>query len=240
MRSPIRFVMIRPTKAKSVRHWYYAFAQPATYLGIIAIIIILSGAFFLEKEEYNRAYEEGIQSGANLTRVLQEHVSSIFHSADNQLLLLRQLYQRNPKDLDLPHLINNSALDNDLVTQFTIVGADGKILSSSLRSVPSDSYVEDQDYFLAQVQSSADKVFISAPAIDRVSKKTTILLSRRLTTSDGLFGGVILASLNVLGLQSFFNTINVGQNGIISLVGFDGIVRARGGNSIDFKCGRLC
>ena len=50
--------MIRPTKAKSVRHWYYAFAQPATYLGIIAIIIILNGAFFLEKEEYNRAYEE--------------------------------------------------------------------------------------------------------------------------------------------------------------------------------------
>ena len=58
------------------------------------------------------------------------------------------------------------------------------------------------------------KGFYHAPAIDRVSKKTTILLSRRLTTSDGLFGGVILASLNVLGLQSFFNTINVGQNGI--------------------------
>lgn len=222
-------------KAKRMVHWRHAFAQPTTYLGIIAIIIILGGAFFLEKEESQRAYEDGIQRGANLTRVFEENISRIFYGTDSQLLLLRKLYQRDPRDFDLAGWISNTTLDNDLVVQFTIVGPDGKPLSSSLRLIPSATYVGDRDYFLAHVNSSTDDFYISAPIVDRVNNKTTILMSRRLTTSDGSFGGVIFASLDVLRLQKFYNSIDVGQNGIISLVGFDGIIRARGGNNSDTK-----
>lgn len=222
-------------KVKRANLWYYAFAQPATYLGIIAIIIILSGAFFLEKEEYNRAYEDGIQSGANLARVFESNISRIFYGVDNQLLLLRQLYQRAPKDFDLARWISNSTLNNDLAIQFIIVGPDGKILSSSVRPIPPAAYVADHDNFLAHVNSPIDEFYISAPVIDHITNKTTVLLSRRLTTSDGSFDGVILASLDVLRLQNFYNSIDFGQNAIISLVGSDGITRASGGNNSDSK-----
>jgi len=222
-------------KAKRVNFWYYAFAQPATYLGIIAIIIILSGAFFLEKEEYNRAYEDGIQRGANLARVFESNISRIFYGVDSQLLLLRQLYQRDPKNFDLTRWISSSTLSNDIAIQFIIVGPDGKILSSSVRPIPPATYVADQDYFLAHVNSPIDDFHISAPVIDHITNKTTILLSRRLTTSDGSFGGVIRSSLDVLRLQNLYNSIDFGQNGIISLVGFDGITRASGGNNSDSK-----
>jgi diguanylate cyclase (GGDEF)-like protein len=220
----------RSMKAKRVSHWCCAFAQPTTYLGIIAIVIILSGAFFLEKEEYDRAYEHGIQRGANLTRVVEEHVSRIFYATDSQLLLLRQFYQRNPEDFDLARWNNNFRLDNDLAIQFTIAGPGGKILLSDPGSLPPATYVGDQNYFLVHVNSSKDDFFVSVPMIDSTSKKKIILLSRRLTKSDGSFGGVVFASLDPGLLQRFFDSIDVGQDGIISFVGFDGIIRAYGRN----------
>ncbi len=87
-------------KTNRVNNWCNAFVQPTTFLGVLAIVIILSGAFFLKAEEYNRAYEDGIRRGADLTRVLEENVSHIFYGTDSQLLLFRQLYQREPKDFD--------------------------------------------------------------------------------------------------------------------------------------------
>jgi len=222
-------------KTTRVNHWYDAFMQPTTFLGALAIIIILSGAFFLDKEEYNRAYEDGIQRGADLTRVLEENISHIFYNVDSQLLLIRQLYQHNPKDLDVAHRINNSTLDNTPAAQFTIVGPDGKILSSSLPSIPLTTYVGDQNYFLAQINSPIDDLFVGAPAIDRISKKMIIPLSRRLTAADASFGGIILVSLDVPHLDKFYSSLDVGQDGTISLVGFDRIIRACGGNNNDFK-----
>jgi len=210
-------------KVKHINHWYYAFAQPTTYLGIIAITVLLGGAFFLEKDEYNRAYEDGIQRGANLTRVVEENVSHVFDVIDSQIRLLRQLYQRDPKAFDLARF----TLNDDQTTEFAIVGLDGKIVSSSPRIIPSGTYVGDQDYFQTHLSSHTDDFYVSAPVIDRISKNATILLSRRLTISDGSFGGVILASLDVRRLQKLYNAIDVGPNGIISLVGFDGIIRAR-------------
>jgi diguanylate cyclase (GGDEF)-like protein len=224
-------------KAKRVKLWYYAFAQPATYLGIVAIIIILSGAFFLEKEEYNRAYEDGIRSGANLTRIVEEHISRIFYGADSQLLLLRQLYQGNSKEVDLTRWTDVAGLNDDLAAQFAIVGPDGKILSSSLKSMPPATYVGDQDYFSVHANSPIDSLFVGVPVFDHTSKKPSIVLSRRLIKSNDSFDGIILASLDLPQLQKFFNSIDAGWNKAISLAGFDGIIRATSHNSSDSKTG---
>jgi hypothetical protein len=201
-------------KANRVNPWYYAFAQPATFLGAIAIIIILGGAFFLEKEEYSRAYKDGIQRGADLTRVLEENISRIFYNTNYQLLLLRQLYQRNGKDPDLAHWTNNSTLDNSPAVHFAIVGADGKILMSSLPSIPVATYVGDKDYFQIQLNAKMDDLFIGTPAVDGASKKMTVQLSRRLITSDGSFGGVILASLAVPRFDALYSSLDVDQMGL--------------------------
>ena len=217
-------------EAKRVIHWHRAFAQPATYLGVIAIIIILGGAFFLQKEEYERAQEDGIQRGANFTRVFEENISNVFRSTDRQLLILRQIFQHNPKDFDLVRWVEDAKLHGDLAVQFAVVDPHGIILATSLWPDPPATYVGDPEHFRVHANSAADELYISAPVIGSLSTKKTIQLSRRLTGPDGSFGGVILASLDVLSLQKFFNSIDVGPRGVISLIGFDGIVRARAGN----------
>ena len=217
-------------RAIRVIRWHHAFAQPATYLGVIAIIIILSGAFFLEREEYRRAQEDGIQRGSNFTRLFEENISNIFRSTDSQLQILREIFLRDPKNFDLAHWVSGAQRNSDLAIQFAIVGSDGLISATSFSPNPPATYVGDREYFQAHINSSKDELYISAPVIGRLSKTPIIQLSRRLTAPDGSFGGIILASFNALDLQKFYNSIDVGEHGIISLIGFDGIIRVQGGN----------
>jgi hypothetical protein len=73
-----------------------------------------------------------------------------------------------------------------------------------------------------------DQLYISAPVIGKISGKLTIELTRRLNNADGSFAGTVAASLDVQQLNAFFGSLDIGQGGVVSLVGFDGIVRLRG------------
>jgi diguanylate cyclase (GGDEF)-like protein/PAS domain S-box-containing protein len=63
----------------------------------------------------------------------------------------------------------------------------------------------------------------------RLSGQTSVQLTRRLTAADGSFGGLIVAALDIPRIESFYSSIDLGAGGVISLVGTDGILRARGG-----------
>jgi diguanylate cyclase (GGDEF)-like protein/PAS domain S-box-containing protein len=208
--------------------WLRAFAQPTTYLGLVMIAVIWSGAFFLAKEEREHAYEAAVRQGSNLTHVFEEYIARVVKNTDSQLLVLRDLYrQREQQDFDLPHWINDDKLKHDLVVQYSIAGRDGILTFSNLGPIASTISIKDRAHFRVHADSTTDELYISEPVIGRLSGQSTIQLSRRLTAPDGTFGGVIVASLDILQIQKFYNSIDVGRAGMISLIGFDGIIRAR-------------
>jgi hypothetical protein len=70
-------------------------------------------------------------------------------------------------------------------------------------------------------------VFISKPVLGRASGKWSIQLTRRINHPDGSFGGVAVISVDPLCFTSFYNDVDVGEYGVITLIGLDGLVRGR-------------
>src|SRR5215467_14814538 len=207
-----------------------AFAQTTTYLGVAVIASIWCGAILLKREEHERAAADGVRQGSNLARVFEEYIARVIGGADSVLLTLRESYERDPKQFDITRSIGPVRLRNNLVMNFGLIDAGGRVKHSTvlldLRTLESMS---DRDYFRFHADSPADELYISKPMIGRMTGAAIFQLTRRVTARNGAFGGVVLASNDIRQLEKFYNSIDIGHAGIVELMGFDGIIRARSG-----------
>jgi len=209
--------------------WVRAFAQTTTCLGVVLIGAIWGGVFLLANAAHQRAYEEGLRQGSNLTRIFEEYISRVVQSSDSQLQFLRKLYEQDPANFDFARWIDSTKKRNDLTMHFSIIDPHGIIRLTSIGPVRSRVDTSQNRSFRVHINSTTDELDISEPRIGRLSGRLSIQLTRRLTAPDGAFGGTISSSLDVLRLQQFYNSLDIGHDGMISLVGFDGIIRVRSG-----------
>ena len=166
-----------------------AFAQTTTYLGVLVIAGIWGGVFLLTHEEHQRAYAEGVRQGGNLARVFEQYIARVIGGANSGLLALRESYEHDPENFDLARQVSRTQFQNNVIMQFGIIGPDGGIKRSSIRSTRSAEGVSDRKYFRFHANSTTDELYISAPMVGRSSGRLIFLLTRRLTAPDGSFGG---------------------------------------------------
>jgi diguanylate cyclase (GGDEF)-like protein len=202
--------------------------QGATALGIAMIILTWATIAFQLSVNRNMAIQAASQESANLTRVFEEQIVRTIRGIDSTLLVLRAIYAKDIKGFDLAEWTWQAGITADVVIQFAIIDGDGKLRASSLGPVkPID--LSDREHFRVHVDSSVDDVFISKPVTGRNSGKASIQLSRRILMADGTFAGVILASVDPAQLARFYQSINIGKDGAVNLIGLDGFVRASRG-----------
>lgn len=85
--------------------------------------------------------------------------------------------------------------------------------------------IADQDYFLAQLEF--DQLAVSQPWIDPYTKLEKLTFSRRINTADGSFNGITFASVDASYFVSGYEVAQLGQHGVLGLIGTDGIFRTR-------------
>jgi diguanylate cyclase (GGDEF)-like protein/PAS domain S-box-containing protein len=209
--------------------WLKAFRQTTTYLGVVVIAIIWGGIYLLASEQHERAYQDAVRQGSNLTRVLEEYVRRVFQQSDQSLLALRRAYEQDPEHFDIQAWVARAQSTNDLTFQYGIADANGLLRASSRGPVTSAVSVGGREHFKTHIENTEDKLYISAPVLGHVTGRLTIQMTRRLSKPDGSFDGVVASALNVMQLEQFFSSLDLGSRGIVSLVGLDGIIRARGG-----------
>jgi diguanylate cyclase (GGDEF)-like protein/PAS domain S-box-containing protein len=198
-------------------------------LAVVVIAIIWGGIYLLAGEERERAYQDAVRQGSNLTRVLEEYINRVVQQTDSALRALRRVYQRDPQNFDIASWATRTQVQKNFTLIFGIVGADGFVKQSSSGALLSPVYVGDRAHFKFQTGNTDDQLYISAPIMGQISGKLAIQFTRRLSKLDGSFDGIVASSLDVQRLESFFSSLEIGHGGVVSLVGFDGIVRARGG-----------
>jgi signal transduction histidine kinase/DNA-binding response OmpR family regulator len=218
IRSPAsRFVMLKEVLTRSA----------AFQLGLVGLLITLiwaSVALHLLQER--RQYEQSAwQQNDNVARGFGESVSRTIEAVDQVMLMIRALYRADPVHFDIATLAPSDQVPTDLALQISITNAHGIMLGSNLG--PSAGMdLSDREHVRVHMTNPADFLFISKPVLGRISNKRSIQFTRKLFAADGSFAGVLVVSLNPAYFARFYDGLDL-KHGSLTLVGLDGVVRAR-------------
>ena len=204
------------------------------WLIVLLVTCLLSGLWFFVwyqiNYEYNRVIERASRDTMNLTIAFEEYVRRIVIDADKDLSRIKRVYERD--GIANPILVEyvKDAANDPVRNQVTVINEHGIAVVSFLeKDIGSDG--EDREYFQIHSNIDTEKIYIGKTIFDRNSGVDTIPVSRRINKPDGSFGGVVVLGLQIKYFADYYKMIDLGSDSTISLIGKDGIVRARRGNS---------
>lgn len=172
----------------------------------------------------------------NIVRAFEEHTARTLQAADQAALFLKYQYERQGRAFDLAEYLRTGVILGDIVTLLTIVDERADVVLSSKPFTPTN--LADREHIKVHVDGGDGGLFVGKPVLGRVSGKWSIQLTRRIDGRDGAFGGVVVVSLDPFYFSRFYKDLDMGRNGTVTLIGRDGVVRARQAPSGDRELGR--
>ena len=163
---------------------------------------------------------------ANLTRVSQEHANRTFRSADQVIRFIQSRYLEIGNKLNLAELVEKGVIDAEIFPQVGIIDAQGIYVLSNL-PIAGKLDLSDREHFKVHLASDTGELFVSKPVLGRASGKWSIQLTRRITRPNGEFAGVVVVSISADYFTRFYGELKLGNQGLVSLYGLDGIARVR-------------
>lgn len=206
--------------------------QGVTLLALAMIALIWFAVEFNMSGEREQALHGAERNIENLARVFEEHVIRTIAEVDKTILFVRNAYEKDPSGFDLQSWVQSQYYLEDLTVQISISGPTGDMISTNLGRLTTPVNIRDREHFQVHANAREDYLFISKPLIGRASGKWSVQLTRRIRAKDGSFGGVIVASLDPYRLSRFYEQIDIGKEGVIYLIGRDGIMRAGAGSTV--------
>ena len=174
------------------------------------------------KANYLNAAERDASSFAT---AFQEHSIRTIQAADQAVQFLKHEYIEVGTKLDILELFSSGVIVGDIFNLYSVMDGHGDIVLSSKPFSPGN--YSDREHVRVHQEQDTQQLFISKPVLGRVSGKWSIQMTRRINDRHGKFNGVVVVSMDPFYFTRLYQSINVGKHGSVSLVGADGIVRAR-------------
>jgi signal transduction histidine kinase len=186
--------------------------------GLVAVSIISSRDVDIRNAE---------SKAGNFAAAFQDEVG---HKLDNvtetMAIVARQIQEKNGH-LDLYQLGREMPLLADLTQQATFIGPDGRMVSTTYERNAPPIDLSDREQFRIHLDGKFKGVFFGKPVMGRVYKQVIVPISERVETKDGRFLGVLVFSLFPSQLTTLNQSLDLGKNGVIALIGIDNVIRAR-------------
>ena len=195
---------------------------------VVLLLLVIWGAILGYVEKTRTVSLAGsAQTTANLARAFEENVRRTVFSIDQALLYMRLEFESGPERFDAASALSKAISMHALAIQLSITNEKGILIASSKGMPEQPVDLSDREHVRDHMNSADDHLFISKAIFGRVSNQWTLQFTRRIRKSDGSFAGVMVLSVDPFVLSNFYSTIDIGTNGIVSVIGKDGFVRAR-------------
>jgi len=199
-------------------------------IAVMAFGLLLSGALWfrtfvridLERQD---AVGEATRKASALALAFEEHTARDLEQIDRQLLEASRAYPGHGREVDLRRLAASGPADSGLLRDLAVVNKEGGRELAAGGIVPAD--VSSEEYFIVHRDGRSHGTFLGRPSKDSLGDKWTIPVSRRIDNADGSFGGIVVASVDAARFSSFLRRVDLGSDGIVTLVGLDGVARVR-------------
>ncbi|CAA7627830.1 hypothetical protein MCP1_710001 [Candidatus Terasakiella magnetica] len=196
-------------------------------VGLLLLTLIWAAIVVTTTVDRNERRLDTERTMANVAQAFEERTLRTLGAFDRAIHLLRLEYLRAPTQFPVRAIELQRDIFPDQLLQVSIVGPDGYMVFSNLAGNSSQVYVGDREHFKVHVHSSTDQLYISQAVLGRISGRWSLQLTRKITSPDGSFGGVIVLSIPPSAFGNFYDSLNLGEGGALTLVGLDGHIRSR-------------
>lgn len=216
------------------------FADPRLLLFILSaglLSALWATTLKLIDAEYETARSSLITSTAELANTYETQVVRALREINQSLKTLQYSVTDDNHSSILAELQKKTLLLPDFLFTTSIADSNGDITAST--RLLAQSNIADLASFRQLIEN--DDIVISQTTLDPISSEREITFSRRLSQTDGSFAGIVMISVEIAYFVSAYEEAQLGQQGMLGLVGTDGIFRVRrsgeqitSGESIDY------
>ena len=188
---------------------------------LVNTVLLLVIAWFLW-QSYLHAQQSAHEKVTTIARYQEQ---SLADTADKITLVLSTIQDEiakgyayggiNRKQME-KFLVNQRSRFPELAT-LLYINADGKVESGTETADLKSVALSDRGYFRYHQQNPDPKTKVFEPHLGRIAHEWVLPFSRRVTNSDGSFGGVVLATIRLSYIEWLFSVSNMGVNGLNEL-----------------------
>jgi diguanylate cyclase (GGDEF)-like protein len=161
-------------------------------------------------------------SSRELLDTYEAQVVRALREIDQTLNLVKYWHEQAAGQHNLAQLQSKGLLPSDLLFVVSIADRNGAIVDST--RLPGKQNVADEDYFRKQREGETFFIGQLAPGPTGDAK---LQFSRRLNGADDAFDGVVVVAVEAAYFVSGYEPTKLGEHGVLSLLGTDGVFRIR-------------
>jgi len=175
--------------------------------------------------ERERVVADAFAKARGLNRAFEEYTQRAFGQVEQVTAFVGYSVEHFGHQVDLPGLLRQGLAQQPGLIGIYLADPQGRVVASTAGGIGTD--LSDREHFQVHVDGRRPGLFISKPVFGRVSQTWAIQFSRRLQAPDGSFAGVVVVSADPAFFTRFYDPQQHGREGVITLLGLDGTVRAR-------------
>ncbi len=199
---------------------------PIVTLMVSLIVLVWAAVLYRTAADEEMVIRAVNTDNLNLAHAFEEHTIRTIKSVDQAVLFLKFQYEKHGTQVNIAEYVREGMIISTIFNQLGVIDEHGiYILSNLPNHKPVD--LSDREHFKVHIEKDSNQLFISKPILGRASGKWSIQMTRRINKPDGSFGGVVVISVDPFYFSNFYSGLELGTDGLVSLIGRDGIVRAR-------------